>query len=216
MKTTISGLFAVVLSVCLARTEQISTIVLPEIRQTGGLPEGWQVKVNHGIPEISVVKEGRSTFLALKSHKSSYAVERGVDVDPTEYPMLHWRWKVTELPKGADFRRARTDDQAAQVLLAFADKRVLTYIWDSSAPKGTMQAASSIPLLHIFAVVCESGGAEANRWLTEARNVAQDYERAYGHPAPHVRGLRLQINSQHTGTSAESWFGEVAFRRIAQ
>jgi hypothetical protein len=46
--------------------------------------------------------------------------------------------------------------------------------------------------------------------------VALDYERAYGKPAPHVKGIRLQINSQHTGSSAESYFGEVAFRGTSQ
>ena len=104
----------------------------------------------------------------------------------------------------------------AQVLVAFDDKRILTYIWDSSAPKGTVQSASNIPLVHIYAVVCQSGTGEANKWLTESRNVAADYERAYGRTAPRVRGLRLQINSQHTGTTAESYFGEVAFRSMLQ
>jgi hypothetical protein len=61
-------------------------------------------------------------------------------------------------------------------------------------------------------VVCESGTTDANRWVSEYRNVAADFERAYGRPAPRVKGLRLQINSQHTGTVAESYFGEVAFR----
>jgi hypothetical protein len=46
--------------------------------------------------------------------------------------------------------------------------------------------------------------------------VAADYQRAYGKPAPPVKGLRLQINSQHTGTTAESYFGEVAFRSTPQ
>jgi hypothetical protein len=79
-----------------------------------------------------------------------------------------------------------------------------------------MQSASEIPLVHIFAVVCQSGAAEANRWIAENHNVAADYQRAYGKTAPHVKGLRLQINSQHTGTVAESYFGEVAFRSAPQ
>ena len=49
------------------------------------------------------------------------------------------------------------------------------------------------------------------RWIAESHNVAADFERAYGKPAPRVKGLRLQINSQHTGTVAESYFGDVAF-----
>jgi hypothetical protein len=74
------------------------------------------------------------------------------------------------------------------------------------------RSAGFIPLARIFAIVCESGEAQTGRWVQEARDVAADYGRAYGNPVPHVKGLRIQINSQHTSTVAESYFGEVAFR----
>lgn len=197
----------------LASTAQISFIVLNTLNwQPGHLPDGWQVKVNRGRPEIATVKEGNDNYLNLKSHASSFGVEREVDVDPSSAPYLTWKWKVKQLPAGGNFRRAKTDDQAAQVLVAFADKHILSYIWDTTAPQGTVESASSIPLVHIYAFVCRSGGADLNRWLTETRNLAADYQKAYGRPAPRVKGIRLQINSQHTGTSAESCFGEVAFR----
>jgi len=182
---------------------------------SGRLPSDWMIKVNHGKPEISVCGDAESC-LHLKSVKSSFGLEHKVDVELGEMPWLAWKWKVAQLPAGGDFRRASSDDQAAQILVAFDDKRILTYIWDSTAPKGSMQNASSIPFVHIFAVVCRSGQTEANQWVTETRNVAADYERAYGKPAPRVKGLRLQINSQHTGTVAESYFGEVAFRSTQQ
>jgi hypothetical protein len=184
--------------------------------QPGHLPGGWQVKVNRGTPAIATVREGNSLYLDLKSHDSSYGLEREVDVDTNQAPYLTWKWNVKELPSGGDFRRSKTDDQAAQVLVAFADKHVLSYIWDTTAPAGTMESASSIPLVHIFAVVCRSGSSDLNRWLTESRNLAGDYVKAYGHPAPRVKGVRLQINTQHTGTSAESCFAEVAFRNSPQ
>ena len=57
---------------------------------------------------------------------------------------------------------------------------------------------------------------ELNQWLTETHNLAGDYEKAYGRPAPRVKGIRLQINTQHTGTFAESCFGVVAFRSAPQ
>ncbi len=197
-----------------AKTSQLAGIIVlsPEHWGGGHVPTDWQIKVNHGRPDISPCTDPDGSCIHLKSVRSSFSLERGVDVDPYENRYLTWRWKVTELPPGADFRHASTDDQAAQLLVAFADRHVLSYIWDSTAPKGTMQNASSIPLVHIFAVVCESGTADANHWVSESRDVAADYERAYGKPAPHVKGLRVQINSQHTGTVAESYFGEVIFR----
>jgi len=182
----------------------------------GHLPDGWQLKVNRGTPDLQVIGEASNRVLRFKSRKSSFALERGVDVDINQFPYLTWNWKVTELPAGGDFRRASTDDQAAQVLVAFSDRRILTYIWDTSAPKGTWQNASSLPLVRIFALVCRSGAEELNRWTPESHNLAQDYQKAFDHAAPRVKGIRLQINSQHTGASAESYFGEVSFRSSPQ
>ena len=82
-----------------------------------------------------------------------------------------------------DFRYLHTDDQAAQVLVAFADRHILTYIWDSSAPKGSWQSAGHVPLIRIFALVCRSGPEELNRWVPETHNVAQDYQKAFEMPA---------------------------------
>jgi hypothetical protein len=199
------------------RSAQISMMLLKIPSPAAGkLPDDWTVKVNHGTPEIATGSDPQGSFVELRSHKSSFSLERGLDVDLTQYPYLCWRWKVGELPSGGDFRRPHSDDQAAQVLVAFQDRRVLTYIWDTTAPKGTEGGASSIPLVHIFAVVCESGPELLNRWISEARNLAQDYQRAYGRPAPRVKGIRLQINSQHTATSAKSQFAEVTFRSTPQ
>jgi Protein of unknown function (DUF3047) len=201
----------------LAQAAPLAMVVLSTAgRDAGHLPPGWGIKVNHGRPVVSVCKDADAACLHLLSVRSSFSLEKSVDVDPAQMPFLTWNWKVAQLPPGADFRKSSTDDQAAQLLVAFNDRRVISYIWDTVAPKGAMESVSAIPLVHIVAVVCESGSGQANRWLTESRNVAADYARAYGRPAPRVKGLRIQINSQHTGSVAESYFGEVAFRSTVQ
>jgi hypothetical protein len=210
---TFSAVFAFFLLIFQASSSPFAVIVLNTSSWNAGRPPmDWQVKVNHGRPEFEVCRDNSVPCLHLKSASASFGLEHKVDVQPAQTPYLTWRWKVTQLPPGGDFRRSTTDDQAAQLLVAFDDNRVITYIWDTSAPKGTAERSTAIPFVHIFAVVCESGVADANRWLSETRNVAADYQRAYRKPAPRVKGLRLQINSQHTGTVAESYFGEVAFR----
>ncbi len=200
-----------------ARTVPLAFIALNRATlNPGQIPPGWQIKVNHGRPDVSVCADNDGPCLHLKSVKTSFGLERDVDVDPAQMPLLSWNWKVAQLPSGGDFRHASTDDQAAQVLVAFSDRRVVSYIWDTSAPKGVGENASFIPLVHVFAIVCESGAANLNRWMAEEHNVAVDYQRAFGKPAPRIKGLRLQINSQHTGTVAESYFGDVAFRGAPQ
>src|SRR5215469_15065768 len=182
------------------------------IRDSGGIPPNWQVKEHTGRANVSGCVDNQGLCVRLVSQNSSFALEHGVDIAPADLPYLSWRGKVSQLPQAGAFRKPSTDDQAAQVLVAFSDHRVLSYIWDSNAPKGTMHTASTIPLVHVFAVVCESGPTETNRWVDETRNVAADYEQAFGKPAPHIKGLRLQINTQHTNGYAETYFGQISFR----
>ncbi len=187
----------------------------PGDARPGQVPAGWRIRVNRGSPDFGVIRDAQGSVLHLRSRGSSFALERPLDVDTARFPYLTWQWKVTDLPRGGDFRHLATDDQAAQLLIAFGDRHVLEYIWDSTAPRGTFESASGVPLLHIFAEVCRSGAAELNQWLPEVHNVAADYARAYGRaPSQHISGIRIQINSQHTGTSAESYFGEVGFRSM--
>lgn len=179
---------------------------------SGRVPPIWHVKQHSGKADIAGCTENGGACVHFISRNSSFALERSMDVNPADLPLLCWRWKVTRLPEAGDLRNRATDDQAAQLLVAFDDRRVLSYIWDSNAPKGTMRSVSVIPLVHVFAVVCESGPSELNQWVSETRNVAADYERAFGKPAPLIKGLRLQINTQHTGGNAESYFGQIALR----
>jgi hypothetical protein len=206
---------AVVAFIFQAQTSPLAFVALNRASlNPGQIPPGWQVKVNHGRPDVSVCNDGDGPCLHLKSVKASFGLERDIDVDPAKMPILSWNWKVALLPAGGDFRHAATDDQAAQVLVAFADHKIISYIWDSTAPKGAFLNASFIPLVHVYDLVCESGSGDLNKWLAESHDVAADYQRAYGKPAPHVKGLRIQINSQHTGTLAESYFGDVTFRGV--
>lgn len=120
------------------------------------------------------------------------------------------------MPKRGDFRHFWSDDHAAQVLVAFDERHVLTYIWHTTAPQGAVENTSSPPLINVSAVVCRSGMADANGWVAESHNVATDYLKAFGKPATQVKGLRLQINSQHTVSAAESYFADLVFRNIAR
>jgi hypothetical protein len=140
-------------------------------------------------------------------------VQGKVNVDVKRYPVLSWKWKVTQLPKGGDFRKSRTDDQAAQLFIAFTETKAIVYIWDTTAPQGLMESTSPVPFMTVKVVVVRSGPDELGKWIAETRNVYEDYKKLYGDEPPVVKGMRFQINSQHTKTSAESYFADVVFQK---
>ena len=178
-----------------------------------GVPAGWQLKEKSGKAEFGVVQDGDLHALRLRSADTSYSIQKSVDLDVKQHPILTWKWKVTKLPAGGDFRKSKTDDQAAQLFLAFSKTKAIVYIWDTSAPQGLMKDAPAPPFMRIKAVVVRSGPAETGKWITEKRNVLEDYRKLYGQDPPPIQGVRLQINSQHTETSAESYFADVALEK---
>jgi len=176
-----------------------------------GIPQSWQLKEKSGKADFSVVKDGDLNVLQLRSADTSFSIQKEVKVNLKQYPVVSWKWKVTKLPKGGDFRKMKTDDQAAQLFLAFTKTKSIVYIWDTTAPEGLMSEAIAPPLMTIKLVVVRSGPAELGKWVTETRNVYEDYKKFYGEEPPAVKAMRLQINSQHTGTSAESYFADVMY-----
>ena len=178
-----------------------------------GVPLGWQLKEKSGKSDFSIIRDGGIHALHLRSADTSFAFQKSVNVSPHEYPMLSWKWKVTKLPAGGDFRKSKTDDQAAQLFVAFSNKKMIGYIWDTNAPKGLVGNTWVPPLMIVKAIVVRSGPSETGKWITETRNAYKDYKKLFGHDPPPVAGIRIQINTQHTETSAESLFADVEFKK---
>jgi hypothetical protein len=202
---TSSGVSAAEDSIVIA---DFSTWIVPR-----GMPPTWELKVKSGKAAFDVMRDGDIPALHLMSADSSFSVQGKVNVDVKRYPVLSWKWKVTQLPKGGDFRKSRTDDQAAQLFVAFTKAKAIVYIWDTTAPQGLMESTSPVPFMTVKVVVVRSGPAELGKWIAETRNVYEDFKKFYGDEPPVVKGMRFQINSQHTRTSAESWFADVVFQK---
>ena len=153
--------------------------------------------------------------LVLRSDDTSFSIQRRLKIDLEQYPILTWKWKVTKLPTGGDFRKTNKDDQAAQLFVALSRTKAIVYVWETTAPEGLMAEASAPPLMKIKVVVVRSGPSQAGRWITETRNVYEDYRNLFGpdEKASVVSGMRIQINSQHTRTSAESCFADLVFKK---
>ena len=184
-----------------------------------GLPSPWKSVNRAGKPDFSLLREGDLATLVVRSHKASFGFQRETKVKVDDYPFISWKWKATKLPAGGDYRHAGTDDQAAQIYVAFSKTRIIEYIWDTSEKEGSSGDAAGLPpFVSIKVLVLRSGPADVGKWLTERRNLREDYERLFGKPTgPLVaEGVQLQINSQHTGTEAAAAFADIVFEKTGK
>ena len=184
----------------------------PDGKDSDKLPKGWVLTVWRGKPDFRLMPdEGRgAAALRMRSDKASFSIHREVMLDLRKFPNLSWRWKVTKLPEGADARNGASDDQAAGVYVlfhkfpGFLNSRLIGYVWETSAPAGAVLKSRKNPKVHY--IVVRSGAGDLDRWITEKRNVLDDYRRVFGSEPPRVGGLALMIDTDDTLSSAESYF----------
>ena len=182
------------------------------------LPKGWALKVWHGKADVRLIwdqnRDGK--VLRMRSEKASVSIHREVKLDLKKFPVLSWKWKVTKLPEGADARNVESDDQAAGVYVVFPrfpsliNSQLIGYVWETSAPEGTILRSRKNPMVHY--IVIKSGIDNLGKWITEKRNVMDDYRRVFGSEAPKVGGIALMIDTDDTLSDAESYFAKVEFK----
>ena len=155
----------------------------------------------------------------MKSANEASLASRDIKgkVNLKETPILEWSWKAMTLPKNGNSCKKATDDQAAQIYVVWprfpeaVRSRILGYVWDTTAPVGTVCKSEKTGTVTYF--VIRSGTADLGKWLTERRNVCEDFKRVYNEDCEPPRALSVAIDSNDTGSTAESFIGAIFFKR---
>jgi hypothetical protein len=179
----------------------------------GETPKGFTKETKVGTPQI-MLEDG---FLKLSSTKSSFGLKKDLKASVKEFPYIHWFWQARTLPKGGDFRKGKTDDQAGQLYLLFprframADTLMVGYLWENEAPRGT--SGTSTAWSKLRCIVLRDKTDTLGTWYKESRNIYEDYKRLFGEEPPNLTAVAVYINSQHTGSEAEILYGPIYFTR---
>lgn len=186
-----------------------------------GIPEGWLGGQTWGLPQhdMTIEENEGHRVLHLKSKIESSAVRKDLrgKIDLKATPVLEWTWKAVTLPKNGDCRKKTADDQAAQLYVVWprfpeaVRSQIIGYIWDTTAPAGTIVKSEKTST--VTYVVMRSGTADLGKWITERRNLVDDYKKIYGGQPDGLGYISIAIDSDDTVSSAESFFGTILFRK---
>ncbi len=184
-----------------------------------GVPPDWTGQ-NWGSPayDFTVVERDGRRALHLRSRDDGSTISRDIRgrVDLRATPVLEWTWMAVALPKGGNSCAKATDDQAVQIYVVWPRfpealrSRIIGYVWDTTAPAGTTCRSGKTGT--VTYVVVRSGEADLGRWLTEQRNVREDYRRIFGEEPDRPAAVSLSIDSNDTHSVAEAYVGRIVFR----
>ncbi len=179
------------------------------------IPKPWHLKLQKGRADIGIIPDDHENILHIQCRDSSFAIERDFPIVPDDFPYLTWTWKAVQLPPSGDLRKRGHNDQALQLLVAFENRKIISYVWDSNAPEGTISDESlGWPInLAIKVIVVKSGTADTGKWVMQSRHAYDDYKNLFHEEPPRIKGIRIQANTQYTKESSEGYIRSIVFSR---
>jgi len=156
----------------------------------------------------------------------------GIDLGVT--PVVKWRWKVSSAIEGANNRIGAKEDAPARLVFAFDGDRAklsladqalsfvarriaqrelpyatLMYIFSDCAAVGTIIPTPYTRRVQMIVVAGSRDGIGA--WQVHARNVRDDYRRAFGEEPGKLTDVGVMTDTDNTGGSVEAWYGDIHF-----
>jgi len=107
------------------------------------LPDGWRPLTFKKIERhttYKLVKDNDTVVIKAVAEASASGLVREIKVNPKEYPIVQWRWKVTNILKKGDVHRKEGDDYPARIYITFEyDPSKLNFFQKSSICWGRIQ-----------------------------------------------------------------------------
>ncbi|MBM4138244.1 MAG: DUF3047 domain-containing protein [Nitrospira sp.] len=202
------------------------------------VPDGWKPLSFKNIPRSTtyeVVKDGDKTVVKADSNVSASGLIKEVRINPRDYPIIRWRWKVNNLVQKSDTTRKDGDDYPARVYVTFEydqDKvsvgkklkykagRVLfgdipigaiNYVWETKAPIGVILDNAYTDFVKM--IVVQSGPNRVGLWIDETRNIYDDYKMAFGEEPPMINGVAIMSDTDNTKERAVAYYGDIVFEK---
>lgn len=180
----------------------------------------------------AATKDDGTPVIKATSNGSISTVTTSVSADPNEFQYLEWEWKIASVLEAGDLTQKDGDDFSARIYITFdypvsklpfgqklkyrfyktftsfdIPLRSLTYVWANKEEPG---AISQSPFTSwVQYVVVQSGNDKAGEWISNKRNILEDYREAFGEEPPRISGITIMTDSDNTGGATQAWFGKM-------
>jgi hypothetical protein len=184
--------------------------------------KGWWMVSYFAVPPTQYSKAGKGIIKA-ESLGSRSTLFKEVREKEKKFPILSWRWKVSNVVRSAIETRKDRFDAAARVMVVFGSGKGfrimgrepsgfrIEYIWASHLPKNHIFDHPGEKYCKVF--VLESGEGRAGQWVYEERNLHKDYKSAFGTEPDAVSAIGIQTDTDHSNEMVTAYYSDPTLKR---
>lgn len=227
--------FAAPVAVALALVACVSpppTTPSPASSETGA--DAWHAVTLPGkrVTRYAATHKAGRWAVAAQADRSASMWRRRVDIPHDQLGRVKLSWWVDQLNPAASVTDIDTEDAVARVVFAFEGDRgqlsprtramfdlaqlltgeappyaTLMYVWDTHAEPGSVIVNPRSD--RIRKIVLDSGNQQLGQWRDHQRDLAADFQRAFGEAPGKLVGIAFMTDADNTGTTSKAWYGRV-------
>jgi Protein of unknown function (DUF3047) len=187
------------------------------------LPEGWKPLTFKKIPKLTtyeLVQDGAQVVVKAMSDSSASGLTKDVRIDPKEFPIVRWRWKVENLLQKSDATRKDGDDYPARLYITFEYEPDKVSFGKKLKYKAGQALFGDIPIgaiNYVWETKASVGAILDNAYtdfVDESRNIYEDYRKAFGEDPPMINGVAIMSDTDNTKERATAYYGDIVFMKV--
>ncbi|HHT9136544.1 MAG TPA: DUF3047 domain-containing protein [Candidatus Wunengus sp. YC60] len=189
-----------------------------------GEPIGWKThkgicrEIKNRIMPRIVEMDGRKT-LYVNASDNGAILFKPVRLNPKEYPLLCWNWKISNTIPASREKEEGGDDYPAAVCVVYGKTffsipysyRILIYVYGNNLPVGERFENPCEAKARM--IVVQSGAQDAGKWLSYKVNHFQDYIQEFGEEPPKIIYVGIQTNADRTHGKVEGWYSDICLNK---
>ena len=185
-------------------------------RFSAGDLSGWTTKSFKGETQYGLKQEDGGLILLADSRGTASGLVKEQAVDLKLTPILHWRWKMIQLPGSRDERTRQGDDYAARVYvikrggLAFWRTKAINYVWSANQTKGAVWE-NAFAGKNAMMIAVRGKNDSTGVWFEESIDVPEDFKRLYGEEISTLDAVAIMTDTDNAGGHAIAEYGDIYF-----
>jgi len=185
--------------------------------------QGWWMVSYFAVPPTQYSRVGKGIIKA-ESLGSRASLFKAVGEKEKDFPILSWRWKISNVVCSAIETKKDRFDAAAKVMVVFGKKGrfnmveggepaglKIEYIWANRLSKGDPFDHPGEKSCKVF--VLESGERNAGQWISEKRNLHKDFKTAFGTEPIEVLAIGIQTDTDQSNEKVTAYYSDPTLRK---
>lgn len=178
--------------------------------------QGWEERSFVGNTMYELLNENGTNILKATTISAASVLYKEGDIDLTKTPWLDWTWRINSTYQNIDERTKEGDDFPARLYVVAKigflpwETIAMNYVWSSHQPVNSAWANPYTKKTMMVAV--QSGEQEADQWVSQKRNVVDDFKQYFNVDVKKLSGYAVMVDGDNSLQSGTAYFGNIDFQ----